>query len=135
MKPINYSAKGAFILMAVKISAMVLLVSCSKSSDMAPASSPAGNTSGNKTNSVSIVSMAFSPTTLTVAVGTTVTWTNNDSAAHTVTSDTGLFDSGNLSAAGSGSSGGSFSFTFNNAGTFNYHCTYHSMMVAKVIVQ
>jgi plastocyanin len=77
---------------------------------------------------VDIANFAFSPATLTVKVGTTVTWTNQDSAAHTVTSDTGLFDSGNMPQ------GKTFSYTFTTAGTYAYHCTYHAMMKATVVV-
>ena len=78
--------------------------------------------------SVSIKNFAFSPTILNIKTGTKVTWTNNDSVSHTITSDSGLFDSGNLS------SGQSFSFTFSNAGTINYHCAIHPMMKGSVVV-
>jgi plastocyanin len=75
--------------------------------------------------------MTFSPSTITVAVGTTLTWKNSDGFAHTATSDTGVWDTGNLVA------GGSATTTFSTAGTFPYHCTYHSAMGMKgtVIVQ
>jgi plastocyanin len=69
-------------------------------------------------NAVSITSAGFQPNALTVKVGTTVTWTDNDSAAHTVTSDTaGVFDSGPINQ------GVTFKFTFSQAGTFTYHST------------
>jgi len=84
--------------------------------------------------SVSIVGMTFSPASITVPAGTKVTWTNNSTMAHTVTSGSGLFDSGGLSAAGLYNSGGTFSYTFLTAGTYLYHCAYHSSMTAKVIV-
>lgn len=77
-------------------------------------------------NSVSIAGFAFSPSTVTVPVGTTVTWTNKDSAEHTVIGDG--FKSNNLSK------GGSFSFTFGQAGTFQYRCGYHPGMTGKVVV-
>jgi plastocyanin len=83
---------------------------------------------------VSIENMSFVPASLTVAAGTTVVWTNNDSMAHTVTSNTGLFDSGLLSAGGLYTSGGTFSYTFSTAGTFLYHCTPHPGMIATIIV-
>jgi plastocyanin len=54
---------------------------------------------------------------------------NNDSTAHTVTSNTGVFNSGTLGP------GQSFSFTFQNAGTFQYHCSFHAGMVGSVVVQ
>lgn len=83
---------------------------------------------------VSISNMSFVPATLTVTAGTIVTWTNKDNVGHTVTSDSGLFDSGAISSPGLYSSGGTFSYTFSTPGTYPYHCTYHSIMTAKVIV-
>lgn len=77
---------------------------------------------------VTIDNFAFSPQSLQVKVGTTVTWTNNQGTTHTVTSDTGEWDSGNLSQ------GKSFSFTFTKAGTFAYHCAIHSSMTGTVEV-
>lgn len=82
------------------------------------------------TNSVSIQNFAFSPADITVKKGTTVTWTNKDSATHTVTetdSQKGP-DSGNLA------SGKTYSFTFDALGTFKYHCAIHSSMVGTVTV-
>jgi plastocyanin len=86
-------------------------------------------TSSASANAVAIANFAFSPTTLTVKAGTTVTWTNSDSATHTVTSDNGVFDSGSMA------NGKTYSFTFNQTGTFPYHCTFHPSMKATVIVQ
>ena len=78
---------------------------------------------------VSIQNFAFSPNTLTVAPGTTVVWTNHDSVAHTVTSDTGAWRaSGNLAT------NKTFSHTFAKAGTYSYHWANHSSMTARVIV-
>jgi plastocyanin len=74
---------------------------------------------------------AFGANPLTVTAGSTVTWTNGDTMAHTATSDTGVFDSGILLP------NGSFSFTFNNAGSFPYHCTIHgaASMSGTITVQ
>ncbi|MDO8491761.1 MAG: cupredoxin family copper-binding protein, partial [Dehalococcoidia bacterium] len=72
---------------------------------------------------------AFSPASISVPVGTTVTWTNKDSVAHTVTSDSGVFNSGNLST------NKTFSYTFATAGTFPYHCSLHTYMKGTVTVQ
>ncbi len=80
-------------------------------------------------NEVSIQGMAFNPPTLTVAKNTTVKWTNNDGMAHTVTSDTGVFNSGTINP------GGTFSFQFTTTGTFPYHCSFHPDMTATIIVQ
>ena len=76
---------------------------------------------------VEIKGFAFNPATITISKGTTVTWTQKDSAPHTVTTD--IFDSGRLSQ------GQAFSYTFNQAGTFEYRCTIHpSIPHGKVIV-
>ena len=78
---------------------------------------------------VAIQNFAFSPHTLTVAPGTTVMWTNKDSASHTVTSDTGAWtDSGDLAT------GKTFSLTLTKPGTYTYHCAIHPTMSAKLIV-
>ena len=94
----------------------------------APAS-PAGGGGGGAGNAVAIANFAFAPTSVTVKAGDTVTWTNSDSAAHTVTADDGSFDSKNLA------NGATFSQTFASAGTFAYHCNIHPTMKATVIVQ
>jgi plastocyanin len=78
--------------------------------------------------SVSIVNFAFDPASLQVPAGTTVTWTNNGGAPHTVTADDGSFDSGTLQP------GASFSQTFNTAGTIAYHCSIHPQMVASIVI-
>ncbi|MFN4218479.1 MAG: cupredoxin domain-containing protein [Candidatus Bipolaricaulia bacterium] len=83
------------------------------------------------TVNVSIVDFAFTPKTITVPVGTTVRWTNNGSAPHTVTSTSSprAFDSGTLN------SGDSFEFTFKTAGQFPYRCSIHPSMTGTVIVE
>ncbi len=99
--------------------------SCSKSSN----TSTTGGSTGTASNVVTIANMSFSPSTITVKVGTTVTWKNNDGYAHTVTSDDGTnFNSGNLGA------GASFSYTTKTVGTFDYHCNIHSGMSGTLVV-
>jgi amicyanin len=71
---------------------------------------------------------AYQYTTMRVRVGTTVTWTNQDSAPHSVTFKNGMKDSGLLYQ------GQSFSYTFNTLGTYQYYCTVHPYMVATVTV-
>jgi plastocyanin len=68
---------------------------------------------------VNIQNFAFDPKSLTIPVGTTVRFVNNDSASHTVTADDGSFDSGTLS------NGQEFTFTFDKAGTYPYYCKFH----------
>ncbi len=92
-------------------------------------SSGPATTSGSAGASVDIKNFAYVPASITIKVGETVTWTNSDSVTHTVTGDNGEFDSGNLD------SGKTFSFTFQTAGTFTYHCTIHPNMKGTVIVQ
>lgn len=100
-----------------------LLCSCTTKNDpvVTPTPTPGGS-------NVLIQSSAFSPATITVTAGTTVTWTNKDAIAHTVTSDASLFDSGSMAA------NGVYSYTFATAGTYPYHCTFHTMMTGTVIV-
>lgn len=78
-------------------------------------------------SSVSIENFSFNPGTLTVAVGTTVTWTNNDSTTHTVKSSS--FNSSSLAP------GDTFSFKFDSKGTFNYNCGIHPTMTGTIVVQ
>lgn len=81
------------------------------------------------TVTVSIKNFSFNPSSLTIKTGTKVTWINNDSAPHTVTSDSGIaLNSATLSP------GQSYSHTFTNIGTENYHCTIHPMMKGKITV-
>jgi plastocyanin len=98
----------------------------------APAQSeaaPSTGGGGGGGNAVTIQNFAFNPSTIEVAVGTTVTWTNQDTAGHTVTADDGSFDSKTLAT------GATFQQTFSTAGTFTYHCTIHSSMKATVTVK
>jgi len=100
-----------------------------------PTSQPAATTvpaatsvplSGNV--DVTIANFAFAPDTLTVKVGTTVKWTNQDSASHNVTADDNSWGSDTLNT------GDSFSYTFNTAGTYAYRCGFHASMKATIIV-
>lgn len=72
-----------------------------------------------ETRSVTIANFVYDPQTITVNVGDTVAWRNTDQAPHTVTADSGGFDSGRMD------NGAEFSFTFTEAGTFPYYCTFH----------
>lgn len=88
-----------------------------------------GNTTPSSPNTVQIKNFSFSPSTLTVKKGTTVTFTNSDSANHTVTADDGSFDTGNIS------SGTSQTITFSKTGNFSYHCSVHPTMKGTITVQ
>ena len=97
-----------------------------------------GGNTGSKgnpgANEVRIQGMAFIPSSVTVKEGTVITWTNDDSVPHTVTSDTGLFDSGTMNPPDLYTGGGTFSYTFTTAGTYKYHCSLHAAMTGTVIV-
>ena len=80
-------------------------------------------------DAVAIKDFAFAPASLTVAAGSTVTWTNEDGAAHTATADDGSFDSGSLAT------GATFSQTFDTAGSFPYKCAIHPNMTGTIEVQ
>ena len=94
----------------------------------APASTTATTTAATATNAATIRGFSFQPDVLKVKVGAKVTWTNDDTVAHTVTADTNSFASGNLQP------GGSFSFTFTRPGTYAYHCSIHPSMHGSVVV-
>jgi plastocyanin len=98
---------------------IVVLPGCSKSN----------NSSAPGANEVFIESFAFNPSTITVSVNTTITWTNKDAVAHTVTSDSPSFDSNNINT------NQTYTHQFTVAGTYPYHCSLHPTMLAKVIVQ
>lgn len=80
------------------------------------------------THNATIQNFAFSPSSITVKKGDTVTWTNNDSTDHTVTGNNGGPASATIGA------GGTYSFKFDSVGTFPYHCSIHSSMTGTVIV-
>lgn len=81
------------------------------------------------TMEVKIDNFSFGPSTITVAVGTTVTWVNRDDIPHTVVSDDKVFKSKALDTDDK------FSYTFTKAGTYGYFCSLHPKMTGKVIVQ
>ncbi len=80
-----------------------------------------------KTNSVTIKNFSFTPDVLTVKQGTKVTWINQDTATHTIQS--GSFHSSDLNQ------GGTFAFTFDTKGSFDYSCGIHPSMTGKIVVE
>ncbi len=104
------------------VTAAFLMFSCSKSNSYNSSNPPAS------TASVSIKNMAFNPLSLSISTGTTVTWENNDTTAHTVTADDGSFNSGTIAV------GARFTRAFSTTGTFAYHCTLHPEMTGTVVV-
>lgn len=131
--------KGLLIglLLPILLFSVVLAVACQSQPPAPPApspgqpeeTSPGAPPSALPNIEVAIEGFAFKPATLTVPVGSTVIWYNNDSVPHTVTARDNLFDSGNLPRDGT------FNYTFDQKGTFEYYCTIHPRMTATVIVE
>jgi plastocyanin len=89
-----------------------------------------GGGGGGAGTDVTMEGIAFNPAEVTISVGDTVTWTNEDSVGHDVTGDD--FKSG---AAGGLAQGDTFEHTFEKAGTFDYVCTVHPGMEGTVKVE
>jgi len=122
-------AGGAFALMKNKNNSSSS-ASDSSTSGMNMQKSTNDSSQSTATNQVSISDFAFSPANITVKKGTTVTWTNHDSVAHTVVETDGKTGPQSSSLA----NGKSYSFTFNTTGTFKYNCSIHPEMVGTVTV-
>jgi plastocyanin len=97
----------------------LLLASCNNSTAYGGGG---GGCTPTATQVCMVSNLTFSPATLTISHGTTVTWMNGDAIAHTATSSSSsaeAFNSGQLGG------GGTFTHTFNTAGTFHYYCQNH----------
>jgi plastocyanin len=120
---------GISLMIAIVV---ITFAACSKSgSNPKPEPDPPKppTTTPVTTAAVSIKDFAYSKATVNLKVGGTVTWTNDDTTPHTVTDNGGTFDSQSIAASAK------FAHTFSTAGTYTYHCTFHSMMAsAKVVV-
>lgn len=110
-------------------------LSCGSSSSTSPSTPSSSMPQGNNTqvlvpntNGYSVNGSSFQPGTVTIKVGGSVTWTNQDVQEHTTTADNGSW-SGDLPVKGS------FTQVFMTAGTFSYHCTIHPNMTGSVVVQ
>ncbi len=121
--------KRAIVLVGI-VGAALLLAACSSSSNGGTATTTAGAPSpSGGTSDVSIKDFAFGPGELTVSVGDTITWTNDESGIpHTTTADDGLWDSATLKPDEK------YSFTFTEAGTYTYFCSIHPSMRATITV-
>jgi plastocyanin len=109
----------------------LMLASCASAPPATTASSataqPAPSSSSAQNAAVSIENFEFVPATLTITAGTTVVWTNHDSAAHTIKS--AGFSSQSIAQ------GQAYEFTFDAKGTYEYSCGIHPAMTGKIIVQ
>ncbi len=109
----------AFFTMALSMGS-----ACKKSNTV-----PNPTTTNPPANEVWMQNSAFNPNSITVAVNTTVKWTNKDGTTHNVTGAGGSFNSGSINT------GGTYSHQFTATGTYPYTCTIHSGMSGTVIVQ
>ena len=105
----------------------LMTVACAQSAP--PHAMPMDNKSQPASFEVKIDNFSFTPATLTVPVGATVTWVNNDDIPHNIVSSEQKFKSKPLDT------GDKFSFTFSDAGTYQYFCGLHPKMVGKIVVE
>lgn len=115
-----------FVLLAL---GFLFLAGCPGGTTTTTSSTTTTTTKPGRSASVETKNFSFSPATVTIQKGGKVTWTNKDSVNHTVTADKGEFESGQLTTDKS------FSHTFNEAGTFKYHCSNHPYMTGEVVVK
>ncbi len=126
------------VIIGIVVIIIVVLGYLSISKNYQQTSTPTPTKSSNKTqdtssgvakNAVTIKNFAYARASITVHVGDSVTWTNQDSAGHSATADDGSFDTGVLST------GKSNTVSFAKAGTFAYHCSVHPNMKGTVVVE
>ena len=125
----DMSIRLNYIFLAGIIFSVIIFSGCSKNYN-----NPTSPVTNPGTNEIIMQNIAFSPASKTIAVGTTIKWTNKDNTTHDVISGTpgnpsGLFNSGDFSM------NGEFTFTFSQAGTFPYYCSHHAGMTGTIIVQ
>jgi plastocyanin len=130
------TARTRVIAFGVLSTALILgaAVGCSSSSKPAgggatSSSALAGSAAAAAPDTIEIKNFSFSPMSLTVPVGTKVTWKFDDSAQHTVSADDKSFVSPAMS------NGQTYSYTFTKSGTFQYICSIHQYMKGTVVVQ
>jgi plastocyanin len=116
-------AVAAFLALLVA----VVLVGCSAT--VAPSGGSSSTGALKTTAQVTLRNIAIQPATVTIAVGGTVTWVNQDPMTHNLADDAGNWGSGPMA------SGKSYSHVFPKAGTFPYHCTIHPSMTGEVVVK
>jgi plastocyanin len=111
----------------VALLAAVVLVGCSAT--VAPSGGSSSTGTPKTTAQVTLRNIAIQPATVTIAVGGTVTWVNQDPMTHNLADDAGNWGSGPMA------SGKSYSHQFSKAGTFPYHCTIHPSMTGEIVVK
>jgi len=122
------------VLVIIVVAACLLIISTitSTSSDNIQPKTSMDSRQKQSENTIIIKDMNFTPHTLTIQRGTTLIWTNHDAVSHTVSAEV---KGSKFPASPPLSQGQSYSFTFNEPGTFKYHCSIHPEMQAIVIVK
>nr|WP_321238085.1 cupredoxin family copper-binding protein [uncultured Tolumonas sp.] len=118
--------KNALFALSLVIATSMFSSGC-YSKEQIDSPSPMSNTPMTAMN-VAIMGFAFNPENVTVKIGSSITWTNQDRAPHTITSDDGSWDSGKIMQ------NGKYTHKFDTAGTFTYYCTVHPSMKGTIIV-
>lgn len=126
-----YISLAVLVIVVAAVVGIVVAQSGHKSSTSSMAGMDMSSSAPVAANQVTIQNYMFTPANITVKVGTTVTWTNQDAVGHTVTADTNSTDAPSSMDIEQGKS---FSFTFKKAGTYTYHCTPHPYMHGTVKV-
>jgi plastocyanin len=116
------------LLSALALATLLLLAACGGGGSAGGGTKGIGS-AGPTPGAIVMKDFSFQPGSIDVTAGTSVTWTNDDPEAHTVTADDNSFDSKQMA------SGQTFSFTFQKAGTYKYHCSIHPSMVGQVVVK
>jgi plastocyanin len=120
---------GAFVMV---LAGALLLAACSSGGSGPPKAAASGGSSAGttSTNAITISNFMFSPMRVSVAAGSTVSVTNKDSVAHTLTATGGQFDTGNING------GQTKTFTApSKAGTYSYICNIHQYMMGTIVVR
>ena len=130
MKP-TLSLVNSMSILVIALWLPLTLLSCNSSKSPSALSSRSSGEADSKDAYVVIEKMGYHPSSITITKGTKVTWTDKQGLIpHDVISDKeGLFDSGNMHK------GDTFSYTFNDTGTFTYYCSHHKRMHGTVIVK
>lgn len=118
------------LLILLLVVGLVAIAGCSSSGSSSGNTQGGGSTGGTASGTAAVVAknFAFSPATVQITVGGSVTWTNEDSATHNVQGDGGI-------ASGDLAQGANYTKKFDTAGTYNYHCSIHPTMTGQVIVK
>lgn len=114
---------AAVVILALGVGGYVALNNANKTNNNAP------TTQNTPPGTVNIQSLSFSPATISVNKGDTVTWQNDNLTIHDVVADDGSFNSGQIAA------GGTYKYTFDTVGSFSYHCAIHPFMTGTVVVK